>query len=122
MAYKITETRVLFVYRMNDDRKGYLKVSDFFVDNDLYEIANEEDLKELAYKYVKGEGEKPGKTYANDWNIEVLYATHKTYTDEEQQLLCVTAKDVHEVLSNSLEEKDVRYFDKRERGNPKDLW
>ena len=52
MAYKITETRVLYVYKMKSDRKGYLKVSDFFIDNDEYSTSDEEYLKLKAEEYL----------------------------------------------------------------------
>lgn len=121
MAYKITETRVLFVYKMISDRKGYLKISDFFMDNDEYASSDEEYRKMKAKEYVKG------KNYAKDWNIEILYASNVAYTKEVKvkidgventtnKIFSVTAADIHEVLSKS--QIDKKHFVRGEN----DIW
>ena len=121
MAYKITETRVLYVYKMASDRKGYLKVSDFFMDNDEYSTSDEEYLKLKAEEYLKQ------KSYAKDWDIEILYARNVTYEkdviekiDGHEQTVrkrfSVTAGDVCDVLLKSDVQK--KYFAR----NEKDLW
>ena len=106
MAYQITETRVLFVYKMKSDRRGYLKVSDFFMDNDEYATTDEEYRKLKAEEYIKG------KNYAKEWGIEVLYARNITYEKQVKEIIdgeertynktfSVKAEDVHEVLLKS---------------------
>ena len=53
MAYKITESRILYVYSIEaKDHNGYLKIGEFYFDNDLADIADFKDLKQEVVRRV----------------------------------------------------------------------
>lgn len=96
MAYFITQSRILYVLKVNDRKhNGLLKIGEIFVDAALAQEYEELDmLKDLVE-------EKLGKTsWAQELDYEVILAESTTYSSVDGED-CYKAKTIIDILSDS---------------------
>ena len=96
MAYFITQSRILYVLKLNDRKhNGLLKIGEIFVDAALAQEYEELDmLKDLVE-------EKLGKTsWAQELDYEVILAESTTYSSVDGED-CYKAKTFIDILSDS---------------------
>lgn len=91
MKYTITQSRLLYVLSINDRKHAnLLKVGEVFVDNDVADNPNKQELS----KAVRTELDK--RSYMNGVNYHVEYVECTTY---DQSTKCYKADDVYRTLT-----------------------
>lgn len=110
MNYRITQSRLLYVYSIGDERhKDLLKIGEVFVDNEVAASEDADDLRKAVREQLARRPYMKGVKYL----LEYVECT--TYNDTK----CYSALDVHSCLENS--GVKPKYLDKI-NGVKADIW
>ena len=90
MKYTITKSRLLYVLSINDrQHQGLLKIGEVFVDNDIADTPNPQELKEIVYVELKD------RPYIKEVAYNIEYVECTTYNQNSK---CYKANDVYLTL------------------------
>ena len=90
MKYTITKSRLLYVLSINDrQHQGLLKIGEVFVDNDIADTPNPQELKEIVYAELKD------RPYIKEVAYNIEYVECTTYNQNSK---CYKANDVYLTL------------------------
>ena len=111
MKFTITQTRLLYVLSINDTKhKGLLKIGEVFVDNEVADDANVENLKKAVHDILDQ------RSYMKDIRYSLEYVEKNTYA---QDMKCYKVEDVHRMLQKQgVPRKSLGKIDKRDA----DFW
>ena len=116
MKYTITQSRILYVYSIDDrTHDGLLKVGEVFVDNEVVAGNDEEKMKAAVLSILEKRAYMQ-KTDVHDMFFKVEYVECTTYASETK---CYKADDVHRTLRKmGVPVQSLAKYDKEEA----DFW